>query len=157
MTFLKSHVFWIFVLTILQFTQVKAESISGEWEGKPYSFTFWSSDIDGHWGDDRYDINFWSSDIDGELMGQRFDVNFWSSDIDGVLPCGNFDINIWSSELEGEICGQDFTIELSDGENGKDMAFRVILNEMMRYIPSPAKKSIRKRIRVERRDRGWMK
>lgn len=142
--------------TFLSFQAHAVSSINGQWQGKSYKFSFWSNDIDGSWGDLQYDLNFWSSDIDGILANEKLDVNFWSSDIDGFLPCGSFDINIWSRDLDGHVCNQKFDIDIPSGVSGKEMAFQMIVDEMMSYVPSPARAAIRIRINEERAKRGWM-
>ncbi len=147
---MKSAFVFSFVLmfSILGF----AESYSGVWQNKSYSFDLsdnWNQ-VTGKWGNDDFSLDVSANfrQISGSIMGKRIRVDISQNfkQITGQMHCGDIrlDYSFSFKQITGRICDQEVRVDLEKEEDVipvyKDLFFDAFLEE----FPSPVKRPVRK-------------
>lgn len=113
-------------------------------------------EISGTINGQEFDLEINSSwnEIEGEMFGREVKIEFdtiWN-EVEGFLPCGSVQIKLdkFDKEVKASICGNSFSGPIKNIQQGRKLAFRLIMDELLwpfdRFYRKQAVTFIRKRI-----------
>lgn len=137
----------LFAVLCFSLPALASDSLSGIFEGKPYSFrldpTF--NEVEGSWGSARYSLKVDSTfnEISGSVAGAgtrlRLDTTF--RETQGDSPCGRISLkyDLTFREVSGVYCGQGFHQGFGRVEDVLPTYTYLVLDAVTGPFPAPAR------------------